>query len=481
LIAELLGASRRFGPPAVAGIALACMAAASGVACANRAARTAHPSASSAASYTQVEAIFRESCEHCHNADKAKGGLLMDSYEALLAGGEHGNPVVAGQSASSRLVQMLDGTVTPRMPYKEDPLPASQVEVIRRWIDAGAPGPSAGVTAGSVRGQTPAAAPDAEISVPNVRPSVAVSGAVTAIAFDPAGRRVAVGSYKSVHVMGLADRKWAMTLDGHADLVRAAAFSPDGKRLAVAGGPSGRFGEIKIWNVEAAAPKLLTTLRGHADAILSIAFSPDATAIASASYDKLVKLWDPTAGKEIRTLKEHSDAVYSVAFTSDGKFVVSGAGDRTIKIWDVATGNRLTTISDSLDSVYAVAVHPSGGQLAAAGADKMIRTWAWAAAAGSDSTATLRASTFAHGDAVLRLSYSPDGATLVSAGADRAIKVWDAVTLREKALLEPQPDWVMGLALSADGRWLAAGRYDGTFGLYDLANGRSGEQFVVPK
>jgi hypothetical protein len=473
LIAELRGASRRFGPPAVTGIALACIAAASVGACAARVARTAPPSASGTVSYNQVEAIFRESCEHCHNADKAKGGLLMDSYEALLAGGEHGNPVVVGQSASSRLVQMLDGTLTPRMPYKEDPLPAAHVDVIRRWIDAGAPGPPAGVRPGS--------APDAELAVPSVKPSVAVVGAVTAIAFDPAGRRVAVGSYKSVHVMGLADRKWTMTLDGHADLVRAAAFSPDGTRLAVAGGPSGRFGEIKIWNVEAAAPKLVTTLRGHADAILSIAFSPDASAIASASYDKLVKLWDPRTGKEIRTLKEHSDAVYSVAFTSDGKLVISGAGDRTIKIWDVATGNRLATIGDSLDSVYAVAVHPSGGQLAAAGADKMIRTWTWAAAPGAETTATLRASTFAHGDAVLRLAYSPDGATLVSAGADRAIKVWDAATLREKALLEPQPDWVMGLALSADGRWLAAGRYDGTFGLYDLANGRSGEQFVVPK
>jgi hypothetical protein len=34
--------------------------------------------------------------------------------------------------------------------------------------------------------------------------------------------------------------------------------------------------------------------------------------------------------------------------------------------------------------------------------------------------------------------------------------------------------------LSGDGRWLAAGRYDGTLGLYSLANGGAGEQFVVP-
>jgi WD40 repeat protein len=456
--------------------------------------RTASGSESGVVSYSQVHAIFRESCEHCHNADKAKGGLLMDSYEALVGGGEHGNPIVAGQGASSRLVQMLEGTVTPRMPYKEDPLPAAQVALIRRWIDAGAPGPPAdqtGVRPGSDEGLTPGghvAAPDAEITVPDVKPAVPATAAIAAIAFDPAARRVAAGGYKSVHLMGLADRKWSATLDGHADLVRAAAFSPDGKRLAVAGGPAGRFGEIKIWNVEGTAPKVVSTLRGHTDAILSVAFSPDGATIASASYDKLVKLWDVAAAKEIRTLKEHSDAVYTVAFSSDGKYVVSGAGDRTIKIWDPATGRRFMTISDPLDAVYAVAVHPSGGQLAAAGADRMIRVW------GSDqgqtgvkpwsdpgATPVLRAVTFAHGEAVLRLAYSPDGSTLVSGGADRAIKVWDAATLREKALLDRQPDWVMGLALSADGRWLAAGRYDGTFGLYDLANGRVGEEFVVPK
>ena len=112
----------------------------------------------------------------------------------------------------------------------------------------------------------------------------------------------------------------------------------------------------------------------------------------------------------------------------------------------------------------------------------MIRTWTWSrdAAPSAGPVATLLASTFAHGDAVLGLAYSPDGTTLVSAGADRTIKIWDASTLGEKRLLELQPDWVLGLALSGDGRWLAAARYDGTLGLYSLDNGGAGEQFVLP-
>jgi cytochrome c/WD40 domain-containing protein len=438
------------------------LSAALAVACASRVAPTRTAPASQAVAFEQVQAILRDNCEHCHNEEKAKGGLLMSSYEAILAGGEHGSALIPGESASSRLMQMIEGKSTPRMPYKEDPLARSEIEVIRRWIDDGAAPPAEAD-----------GAPAREFRIPEVKPTVPVAGAVAAVAFDPATRRMAVGSYKSVHLMALADRKWTGTLTGHADLVRALAFSPDGRRLAVAGGPSGRFGEIKIWDVQAAAPALVSTIQGHTDTILAVAFSPDGATIASAGYDKLVKLWEVSTGKLVATLKEHSDAVYAVAFMPGGRQLVSAAGDRTLKIWDVATGKRVVTMSDALDALYAVAVHPSGSHIAAAGADRMIRTWS--------TTGSLVASTFSHADAVLRLTYSPDGSALVSAGADRIIKVWDAVTLRETQRLEAQPDWIMGLALSTDGRWLAAGRYDGTLGLYALPAAGPGEQFVVPR
>jgi mono/diheme cytochrome c family protein len=441
------------------------LAASCAVACAARPPRVAATRAATSVTFTEVHAIFRERCEHCHNDDKAKGGLLMTGYDAIVAGGEHGSAIIPGESGSSRLVQMIEGRLTPRMPHKEDPLSRAEIALIRRWIDEGA---------------SPAEAGDAatarDVRVPDVKPLVPVSGAVAAVAFDPLARRIAVGSYKSVHLMGLPDRKWMGTLAGHSDLVRALAFSPDGRRLAVAGGPSGRFGEVKIWDVTGARPKLLSTIQGHTDTILAVSFSPDGATVVSAGYDRLLKVWDVATGKLVTTLKEHQDAVYAVAFTPGGRQLVSAAGDRTLKVWDVSTGKRLHTLNDALDSLYAVAVHPSGSHVAAAGADRMIRTWSW-----NDTAWMLSGSTFAHGDAVLRLAYSPDGATLASAGADRVIKVWDARALRETHRFEAQPDWIMGLALSADGKWLAAGRYDGTLGLYGFPASGPGEQFVVPR
>ena len=96
-------------------------------------------------------------------------------------------------------------------------------------------------------------------------------------------------------------------------------------------------------------------------------------------------------------------------------------------------------LNDSLDSVYTVAVHPSGRS------DRGRRCGPDDPHVGLERGRALRrpgrrrdrcsASTFAHGESVLRLAYSPDGATLASAGADRVIKLWDARDAEEKQRL----------------------------------------------
>ncbi len=107
----------------------------------------------------------------------------------------------------------------------------------------------------------------------------------------------------------------------------------------------------------------------------------------------------------------------------------------------------------------------------------MIRTWAWNGDASSRSAETPRRCRHPPSRTASRFSgwrIHRTARSLASAGADRVIKLWDAATLKEKQAFEAQPDWVMGLALSADGKWLAAGRYDGTLGLYGLTAGGPG-------
>src|SRR5262245_42516054 len=51
-----------------------------------------------------VREVFENSCLHCHNAEKAKGGLRLDTRELALKGGDEHKAFVPGKSAESPLV-----------------------------------------------------------------------------------------------------------------------------------------------------------------------------------------------------------------------------------------------------------------------------------------------------------------------------------------------------------------------------------------
>ncbi len=96
-----------------------------------------------------VKPVLEAQCFKCHGAEKQKGGLRLDHKTEAFKGGDSGERgIVPGQSGQSRLFQMVSSKKDDeRMPPKGEPLNAKQLDLLRRWIDAGAEWPESGTNA----------------------------------------------------------------------------------------------------------------------------------------------------------------------------------------------------------------------------------------------------------------------------------------------------------------------------------------------
>jgi WD40 repeat protein len=411
--------------------------------------------------YSAVDGIFSAHCLDCHAANDPEGQFVLESFETLMKGGEIGPAIVPGKSADSLLVQMIEGRFEKEgkkkimPPGKRAKLTAQEIATIKAWIDTGAHAPA-----------TPAA--PKELVVPRVVPKAQPRNPVNALACAPDGKLIAVARYGEVELRSAADLSLVRKIPGHRGNVNALVFSSDGAHVFAAGGQPGLRGEVRQWTVAEGTP--VRTLDGHKDAIYSAALSPDGKILATGSYDQKIKLWNLETGKEIKTLSGHNGCVYDLAFRADGKILASASADRTVKLWDVASGERRDTLSQSLKELYSVAFTPDGKRLLAGGADNRIRVWEISQNP-TETTDPIVYSKFAHEGAILNLVFSADGKTLLSSADDRTIKLWDPAEMKERLLLEKQPDWAPALAFVAD-KTVIVGRLDGSLGAYDIATGK---------
>ncbi|NEO88609.1 MAG: WD40 repeat domain-containing protein, partial [Spirulina sp. SIO3F2] len=294
-------------------------------------------------------------------------------------------------------------------------------------------------------------------------------------------------------------------------------FSNDGSQLLAAGAD----GTVKRWNILGGklSKRKNQIIKAHDSEIWDIAISPDDKILATASWDKTIKLWkinsDGNIEKEpYQTLRQHQNKVLSIDFSPDGQNFITSDSDGKIIVWDLQ-GQKKQTISVPSGSVRRVRYSPDGKSIATVSDDYIVRVWhknpqghfghdlmrefnghqgdIWGISYSPDSKTLATASwdrtvklwklkseyftSFkVHNGDLISLDYNKDSNILVTGGEDRDVKIWDLEDGTSQ-VLEGHKDYITSVDFSADGKMLATASGDTTIRLWNQESTNKSNEF----
>ncbi len=285
------------------------------------------------------------------------------------------------------------------------------------------------------------------------------------------------------------------------------ALNHDGSRIIVAGEDAAQLLDL---NLDSA-----TVLRGHPTFVYLVAFHPDGTLIASADFNREVRLWDAITGEPVTTIEVAASS--SLAFSKDGTQLLSAPGGDVMRVgdpirwqetaeqidssqyfslarggskrvldWqgegeasspdgtlhlhvgakgeiiirDLETQKELRRLRGHGDALRAVAASPNNALCVSSGDDAIVRVWDLA-------TGVELAAMQGHTDKIYSVNFSPDGSRIVSGGNDNTIILWDVETFDQVAELRGHTSYVHSVAFSPDGTQIVSGSGDTTVRIWD--------------
>lgn len=425
--------------------------------------------------FQEVRPILQARCHGCHQPAKVEGEYIMTDFDRMIAGGGSGDPaIVPGKPEESYLCDLIapvDGIA--EMPPNRDALEPHEIELIERWILEGA------------TNDTPTnATTQIDMEHPPVYEAAPV---ITSLDFSHDGRWLAVSGYHEVLVYDASTFELSKRLVGLSERIESAVFSPDSKRLAVAGGSPGRRGELQIWDVENS--ELLISVNEGYDTLYGASWSGDGKLVAFGCPDTTVRAIESETGEEVLFNGAHNDWVLDTVFSKESDHLVTVSRDRSMKLYKVDTQrfiDNITSITPGAlkGGLNSVTRHPNADQMLTGGADgvpklyKMIREQARKI---GDDFNLIRAYPAMSGR-VYSVRFSIDGSKIVAGSSFNGqgqIRVYQTDDAKQLTNIDVAEGGIYAVDFAQDGASIAAAGFDGLVRIYQVETGEL-QQTISP-
>lgn len=198
---------------------------------------------------------------------------------------------------------------------------------------------------------------------------------VTSLVRSPDGKQLVAGSQTGVAVHDAATLRTLKRFAVGMDQIHALTFSPDGNRLAVAGGDAGERGVVEWFDGDSHAR--VGRWRGGSDSIYDVGVSGDGRRWALAGLDETGYVIGD-AFEIVTRFGQHSRSVLACRFLPGDAQIVSASRDQTLRVWGADDGQPVRTLHNHTADVFSLAVRPGGNGLptvASASADRTVRLW----------------------------------------------------------------------------------------------------------
>jgi WD40 repeat protein/serine/threonine protein kinase len=291
------------------------------------------------------------------------------------------------------------------------------------------------------------------------------SAHIPALAFSSDGKMLASASADRTASLWDLATGLGTTLHGNLNEVWAIAIAPDGRTLATG---TKKDGIVTLWSTTPKPPeKTSQTLRKTMlrDSWGAGPLSPDGTAFLAEYADRTVGLWDTAGLKETTNFPVDITDKTRLALSPQGKLIALGEPDGVVRLVETSTGHEMANFGPLGAGVESLAFSPDGKKLAAATADHKFRVWEIA-------RKRMLSQMVSNGGILVggycAFTFSTDGGALCAGYEDSTAEIFDTATGRRLAFLEGAKGPICGAVSLPDGRTAATADFDQDVKLWDL-------------